>query len=98
VQAYGRDLHEARETCRRYRTYGELSELDKVWDIYYGVSYIILYVVIMELISLQVFKKIEKQLPQLNTLDLQYVSPDLLKARNLELAVPGKRPVPSRCD
>ena len=35
------------------------------------------------------FKKIEKQLPQLTTLDLQYVSPDLLKARNLELAVPG---------
>ena len=35
------------------------------------------------------FKKIEKQLPQLTTLDLQYVSPELLKARNLELAVPG---------
>jgi FKBP12-rapamycin complex-associated protein len=38
---------------------------------------------------LQVFKKIEKQLPQLTTLDLQYVSPGLLKARNLDLAVPG---------
>jgi hypothetical protein len=37
----------------------------------------------------QVFKKIEKQLPQLTTLDLQYVSPELLKARNLDLAVPG---------
>lgn len=37
----------------------------------------------------QVFKKIEKQLPQLTTLDLQFVSPELLKARNLELAVPG---------
>jgi FKBP12-rapamycin complex-associated protein len=32
---------------------------------------------------------VEKQLPQLTTLDLQYVSPGLLKARNLELAVPG---------
>ena len=31
----------------------------------------------------------EKQLPQLTTLDLQYVSPELLKARSLELAVPG---------
>ena len=41
----------------------------------------------------QVFKKIEKQLPQLTTLDLQYVSPDLLKARNLELAVPGTYPI-----
>lgn len=41
-------------------------------------------------IDTQVFKKVEKQLPQLTTLDLQYVSPGLLKARNLELAVPGK--------
>jgi len=49
-----------------------MSELDKAWDIYYGV-----------------FKKVEKQLPSLTTLDLQYVSPQLLKARNLELAVPG---------
>ena len=39
------------------------------------------------------FKKIEKQLPQLSTLDLQYVSPDLLKARNLDLAVPGTYPI-----
>ena len=38
---------------------------------------------------LQVFKKVEKQLPMLTTLDLQYVSPELLKVRNLELAVPG---------
>ncbi|KAJ8079507.1 phosphatidylinositol kinase- protein kinase tor1 [Marasmius tenuissimus] len=36
-----------------------------------------------------VFKKIEKQLPQLTTLDLQYVSPILLSTRNLSLAVPG---------
>ncbi|KAE9399554.1 phosphatidylinositol 3-kinase [Gymnopus androsaceus JB14] len=36
-----------------------------------------------------VFKKIEKQLPQLTTLDLQYVSPVLLAIRNLKLAVPG---------
>jgi phosphatidylinositol kinase/protein kinase (PI-3 family) len=43
-------------------------------------------------LSLKVFKKVEKQLPQLTTLDLQYVSPELLKARNLDLAVPGKSP------
>jgi phosphatidylinositol kinase/protein kinase (PI-3 family) len=42
------------------------------------------------MVFLQVFKKVEKQLPQLTTLDLQYVSPSLLKARNLDLAVPGK--------
>ena len=39
--------------------------------------------------SFQVFKKIEKQLPQLTSLDLQYVSPKLLEAKDLELAVPG---------
>ncbi|EGN96671.1 hypothetical protein SERLA73DRAFT_170096 [Serpula lacrymans var. lacrymans S7.3] len=72
AQVFGRDLHEAREACRRYRAYGERAELNKAWDIYYGV-----------------FRKVEKQLPQLTTLDLQYVSPQLLKARNLELAMPG---------
>ncbi|KAL4065913.1 phosphatidylinositol 3-kinase [Scleroderma citrinum] len=72
VQAFGRDLREAREACRRYREFGEMTELNKAWDIYYGV-----------------FRKVEKQLPQLTTLDLQYVSPQLLKARNLELAMPG---------
>lgn len=72
AQVFGRDLREAREYCRRYRTYGDEKELDKAWDIYYSV-----------------FKKVEKQMPQLTTLDLQYVSPELLKARNLELAMPG---------
>ncbi|XP_057821315.1 serine/threonine-protein kinase TOR isoform X2 [Cryptomeria japonica] len=36
-----------------------------------------------------VFKRINKQLPSLTTLELQYVSPELLSARKLELAVPG---------
>ncbi|XP_020086675.1 serine/threonine-protein kinase TOR isoform X1 [Ananas comosus] len=36
-----------------------------------------------------VFRRIDKQLPSLTTLDLQTVSPELLKCRNLELAVPG---------
>ncbi|KAJ7237528.1 atypical/PIKK/FRAP protein kinase [Mycena haematopus] len=36
-----------------------------------------------------VFQRIEKQLPQLTALDLQYVSPELLNVRNLDLAVPG---------
>lgn len=35
------------------------------------------------------FRRISKQLPQLTSLELQYVSPKLLKCRNLELAVPG---------
>lgn len=36
-----------------------------------------------------VFRRIDKQLQTLTTLDLQSVSPELLECRNLELAVPG---------
>lgn len=36
-----------------------------------------------------VFRRIEKQLPLLTTIDLQYASPKLLQAENLDLAVPG---------
>ena len=36
-----------------------------------------------------VFKRVEKSLPQLTTLDLQYVSPQLLGLCDLQLAVPG---------
>ncbi|KAK0489036.1 phosphatidylinositol 3-kinase [Armillaria novae-zelandiae] len=72
IQTFGKDLRGAREACQRYRQYGDTSDLDKAWDIYYAV-----------------FKKIEKQLPQLTSLDLQYVSPILLNVRDLELVVPG---------
>ncbi|KAF7308485.1 Serine/threonine-protein kinase TOR [Mycena chlorophos] len=76
AQTFGRELREARECCRRFRNYGETAQLDKAWDIYYAV-----------------FKKIDKQLqsqsPQVSTLDLQHVSPWLLAARDLELAIPG---------
>lgn len=41
AHAFGRDLHEAREACRRFRIFGETAELDKAWDIYYGVSALI---------------------------------------------------------
>ncbi|PNF25178.1 Serine/threonine-protein kinase mTOR, partial [Cryptotermes secundus] len=36
-----------------------------------------------------VFRRISRQLPQLTSLELQYVSPKLLMCRDLELAVPG---------
>ncbi|KAJ3373228.1 phosphatidylinositol kinase- protein kinase tor1 [Kappamyces sp. JEL0680] len=36
-----------------------------------------------------VFRRISKQLPQLTTLELQYVSPKLMGVRDLELAMPG---------
>ena len=36
-----------------------------------------------------VFREINKRLPQLTTLELQFVSPQLLEARSLDIAVPG---------
>ncbi|KAF3938362.1 hypothetical protein ABW19_dt0205056 [Dactylella cylindrospora] len=71
-QAFGRDLHDARDWCNTFKRTGDVGDLNQAWDLYY-----------------QVFRKITKQLPQLNSLDLQYVSPRLLNARDLELSVPG---------
>ncbi|XP_027052994.1 serine/threonine-protein kinase mTOR [Pocillopora verrucosa] len=71
-QAYGRDLMEAQEWCRKYQRSGNVKDLTQAWDLYYLV-----------------FRRISKQLPQLTSLELQYVSPKLLMCRDLELAVPG---------
>ncbi|CEQ40386.1 SPOSA6832_01995, partial [Sporobolomyces salmonicolor] len=72
AQTFGRDLADARESCRRYRQYGEINDLNHAWDLYY-----------------QVFRKINKNLPTLTLLELQYVSPKLLSAKDLDLAIPG---------
>ncbi|XP_048736860.2 serine/threonine-protein kinase mTOR-like [Ostrea edulis] len=72
-QAYGRDLMEAQEWCRKYQRSENVKDLTQAWDLYYHV-----------------FRRISKQLPQLTSLELQYVSPKLLRCQELELAVPGK--------
>lgn len=41
-------------------------------------------------LSFQVFRKINKNLPTLTLLELQYVSPKLLAVKDLDLAIPGK--------
>lgn len=71
-QAYGRELSDAVEWCKNYKSTGNPRDLTQAWDLYYHV-----------------FRRISKQLPQLTSLELQYVSPKLLKCRDLELAVPG---------
>ncbi|XP_054269929.1 serine/threonine-protein kinase mTOR-like [Macrosteles quadrilineatus] len=71
-QAYGRDLMEAMDWCKRYKVSGNVRDLNQAWDLYYHV-----------------FRRISRQLPQLTSLELQYVSPKLLLCRDLELAVPG---------
>ncbi|XP_015906953.1 serine/threonine-protein kinase mTOR [Parasteatoda tepidariorum] len=72
TQAYGRELADAQEYCKKYQRTGNVKELTQAWDTYYHV-----------------FRRVAKQLPQLTSLELQYVSPKLLMCRDLELAVPG---------
>lgn len=72
IQSFGHDLAAARDYCRRFRSNGEVAELNQAWDIYYNI-----------------FKRLSKQLSSLTSIELQYVSPKLLKARDLELAIPG---------
>ncbi|PWN43039.1 putative TOR1-1-phosphatidylinositol 3-kinase [Ceraceosorus guamensis] len=74
AQTYGRDLNEARECGRRYRQFGDVTDLNQAWDLYYHV---------FRRISKQLPATNSVQL------DLQYVSPKLLALRDLELAVPG---------
>jgi len=63
-QAYGRELLEAQDWCRRYKTSLNVRDLNQAWDLYYHV-----------------FRRISRQLPQLTSLELQYVSPKLLLCR-----------------
>jgi len=72
LQAYGRDINEAREFCRRFMRSNNTRDIDLAWEKYYSV-----------------FKRITKQLPNMTTLELSYVSPRLMLSRDLELAVPG---------
>ncbi|KAK0535707.1 phosphatidylinositol kinase- protein kinase tor1 [Tilletia horrida] len=74
AQLFGRDLTDAWELALRYKRYGEISDLNHAWNIYYDV---------FRRISKQMPASMSPQL------DLQYCSPRLLEVRNLELAVPG---------
>ncbi|RLN57430.1 hypothetical protein BBP00_00007511 [Phytophthora kernoviae] len=71
--AFGRDLREANEWLQRF-----LSNRRNESDL--NRAWDLYY---------HVFRRINKQLPQITTLELQVVSPNLLSARNLQLAVPG---------
>ncbi|KAL7994292.1 putative serine/threonine-protein kinase ATM [Plasmopara halstedii] len=71
--AFGRDLREANEWLQRFLR-NRRNESDL------NRAWDLYY---------HVFRRINKQLPQITTLELQVVSPNLLTARNLHLAVPG---------
>eukprot|EP00755_Sulcionema_specki_P018103 Sspe_Gene.66045::Locus_39040_Transcript_1_1_Confidence_1.000_Length_4442::g.66045::m.66045/K07203/MTOR, FRAP, TOR; serine/threonine-protein kinase mTOR len=73
VQAYGRDLEEAFEWCKSYLRTGEEQDINQAWEIYYST-----------------FKKIHKNnTKDVPIVDLQYCSPRLFQARDLDIAVPG---------
>lgn len=38
AQTFGRDLQDARESCKRYKLYSETNDLNHAWDLYYQVS------------------------------------------------------------
>uniref|UniRef100_A0A2P2LTC6 Serine/threonine-protein kinase TOR n=2 Tax=Rhizophora mucronata TaxID=61149 RepID=A0A2P2LTC6_RHIMU len=84
IEAYRPELSEAWECCMKYKRTLKEAELTqnqdgdnlKCIDQAWDLYY-------------HVFRRIDKQLQLLKTLDLQSVSPELLKCRNLELAVPG---------
>lgn len=73
-QAFGRDLREAHEWLQRFLSSHRRNESDL------NRAWDLYY---------HVFRRINKQLQQITSLELQYVSPNLLQARNLQLAVPG---------
>lgn len=70
--AFGRELGEAHEWCKKYMLSHNDADINRAWDLYYHV-----------------FRRINKQLPVMTTLELKNVSPQLLCSREMELAVPG---------
>lgn len=77
---------------------GDITELNQAWDVYYLVCSIWHDTrgCILMLFGLQVFRRLQKQLTTLPPIELQFVSPKLLRVRDLDLAVPGKLLSPGR--
>jgi len=95
TQSYGRDLTEALEWCKRYKISGNIRDVSQAWDLYYHVFKRIsrqlpqlISLGISNFISFALCLDLRKNNMIIIT-ELQYVSPKLLKCRDLELAVPG---------
>jgi FKBP12-rapamycin complex-associated protein len=89
IQSYGQELKEARELGNKYKQTGQSSDLNGAWDLYYQVRTAVTRPSYFLTTSNQVFRRINKSLPQLSYLDLESSSPRLLSCQNLQLAVPG---------
>ena len=76
-QAFGQDLQRAHEHCQRYQQLVDRADLARA-ELH--AAWDIYY---------HVFRRISKQIAKLTLLELQHVSPKLLEAKDLELALPG---------
>lgn len=101
-KAYGRDLLEAQDWCRKYALSNNVKDLNQAWDLYYHVfRRITKQLPQVSCYFTQYFKNvcfiIIIVLSKLTSLEMQYVSPKLMVCHDLELAVPGtytpKQPV-----
>lgn len=101
-QAYGRDLREAKDWCQRYKVSNRLYILYFLAHILSSSSSMLTkYLYYLQIskdkrvltnawdLYYHVFRRITRQLPQLTSLELQYVSPQLRDCKDLELAIPG---------
>ncbi|PVU91733.1 hypothetical protein BB561_004248 [Smittium simulii] len=76
IQTYGRELREAEEWCIRFSETMSTNPNPNYLRHAWDVYY-------------SIFRKIEKALKQMNSLNLKNVSPKLLDCKSLELAIPG---------
>ncbi|KAG5176073.1 phosphatidylinositol 3 and 4-kinase-domain-containing protein [Tribonema minus] len=74
----------------RYHAEAQMA-LNQAWDLYYAVfrKARMTMIITTNVNHKSMFGRVNKQLPQMTTLELQFVSQKLLGARSLELAVPG---------
>ena len=81
-QAFGQELQDAYNHCQRFRQIRARDELSRCEHgrAELHAAWDIYY---------NVFRRISKQIAKLTLLELQHISPKLLEAQNLELAVPG---------
>jgi len=86
----GRDLEAARQECRNYLASLNPADLDRAWILYTNVciSQCSQLLFQAKLILSQVYRRLERIPPQ-PLLNLEQVSPYLLRVRDLILAVPG---------
>ncbi|KAJ6692351.1 ATAXIA TELANGIECTASIA MUTATED ATM -RELATED [Salix purpurea] len=92
IEAYRHELLEAWECCMKYKRTLKEAELTQVC---FPVPPFIPSTVNFPFLRIawdlyyHVFRRVDKQLQVMTTLDLQSVSPELVECRDLELAVPG---------